>query len=71
MQITFEFIQKKEKKFRNKHTTILSQAWDKGRIIILSPTRNQTSDLWIPPSDALLPSHRGSIVNKAPYEFHV
>ena len=60
---------KREKKFRNKQTTILSQAWDKGRI--LSPTRNQTSDLWIPLSDALLLSHRGSIVNKAPYEFHV
>ena len=69
VQITFEFIQKKEKKFRNKHITILSQAWDEGRI--LSPTRNQTSDLWIPLSDALLPSHRGSIVNKTPYEFHI
>ena len=32
--------------------------------------RNQTSDLWIPRSDALPLSHGASVVSKAIYEVH-
>ena len=49
---------------------VLSQAWDKEKI--LSPLmRIQTSDLWIPHSDALPLSHRESTVSKVYYEVHM
>ena len=48
---------------------VLSEAWDKRKI--LSPKRNQTSDIQIPHSDALSLSNRGSIVSKAHHETHI
>ena len=35
------------------------------------PMRNQTSDLWIPRSDALPLSHRDSAVSKVYYKVHM
>ena len=35
------------------------------------PMRNQTSDLWIPHSDALLLSHRDSTMREVYYEVHI
>ena len=49
---------------------VLSQAWNKEKI--LCPLmRIQTSDLWIPCSDALPLSHRDSTVSKVYYEVHM
>ena len=48
---------------------VLSQAWDK--IKLLSPKRNQTSDIQIPHSDALSLSNRGSMVSKAHHETRI
>ena len=49
---------------------VLLQAWNKEKI--LSPLmRIQTSDLWIPHSDALPLSHRDSTVSKVYYEIHM
>ena len=76
VQTTFEFTQKNRKRnFRIKSTHrkrcffVLSQAWDK--IKLLSPKRNQTSDIQIPHSDALSLSHRGSMVSKAHHETRI
>ena len=35
------------------------------------PTRNQTSHLWIPRSNALWLSHRDSMVSKSQYKVHI
>ena len=49
--------------------SVLLRVWDKENI--LSPMRNQTSDLWILCSNALPPSHRDSMVSKVCYKVHV
>ena len=48
---------------------ISSRAWNKKKFRV--PMRNQTSDLWIPRSDALPLSHRDSAVSKVYYKVHM